>query len=76
MSPARRLSVLPSVMISVRERGTSASLRRSISACIRALPALVSRPVGVDNVLVDAPGDFEGDVLVAGKQVEYLVLLA
>ena len=32
--------------------------------------------VGVDNVLVDAPGDFEGDVLVAGKQVEYLVLLA
>ena len=28
--------------------------------------------VGVDNVLVDAPGDFEGDVLVAGKQVEYL----
>ena len=36
----------------------------------------VGRPVGVDNVLVDAPGDFEGDVLVAGKQVEYLVLLA
>ena len=32
--------------------------------------------VGVDDVLVDAPGDFEGDVLVAGKQVEYLVLLA
>ena len=36
----------------------------------------VGRPVGVDNVLVDAPGDLEGDVLVAGKQVEYLVLLA
>ena len=32
--------------------------------------------VGVDDVLVDAPGDLEGDVLVAGKQVEYLVLLA
>ena len=32
--------------------------------------------VGVDDVLVGAPGDFEGDVLVAGKQVEYLVLLA
>ena len=31
--------------------------------------------VGVDDVLVDAPGDLEGDVLVAGKQVEYLVLL-
>ena len=36
----------------------------------------VGRPVGVDNVLVDAPGDLEGDVLVAGKQVKYLVLLA
>ena len=35
----------------------------------------VGRPVGVDNVLVDAPGDLEGDVLVTGKQVEYLVLL-
>ena len=35
----------------------------------------VGRPVGVDNVLVDAPGDLEGDVLVAGKQVKYLVLL-
>ena len=31
--------------------------------------------VGIDDVLVDAPGDLEGDVLVAGKQVEYLVLL-
>ena len=31
--------------------------------------------VGVDDVLVDAPGDFEGDVAVAGEQVEYLVLL-
>ena len=31
--------------------------------------------VGADDVLVDAPGDLEGDVLVAGKQVEYLVLL-
>ena len=36
----------------------------------------VGRPVGVDDVLVGAPGDLEGDVLVAGKQVEYLVLLA
>ena len=41
MSVARRLSVLPSVMISVRERGTPALLRRSISVRIRALPALV-----------------------------------
>ena len=36
----------------------------------------VGRAVGVDDVLVGAPGDLECDVLVAGKQVEYLVLLA
>ena len=36
----------------------------------------VGRAVGVDDVLVGAPGDLKGDVLVAGKQVEYLVLLA
>ena len=35
----------------------------------------VGRPVGINDVLVGAPGDLEGDVLVAGKQVEYLVLL-
>ena len=35
----------------------------------------VGRPVGVDDVLVDAPGDFECDVAIAGEQVEYLVLL-
>ena len=32
--------------------------------------------VGIDNVLVDAPRDLERDVLLTGKQVEYLVLLA
>ena len=32
--------------------------------------------VGVDDVLVDAPGDFECDVAIAGEQVEDLVLLA
>ena len=32
--------------------------------------------VGINDVLVGAPGDLEGGVLVAGKQVEYLVLLA
>ena len=36
----------------------------------------VGRAVGINDVLVGAPGDLEGDVLVAGKQVEYLVLLA
>ena len=32
--------------------------------------------VGVDNVLVGAPCDLEGDVAIAGEQVEDLVLLA
>ena len=32
--------------------------------------------VGVDDVLVDAPGDFECDVAIAGEQVEDAVLLA
>ena len=32
--------------------------------------ARVGRAVGVDDVLVGAPGDLECDVLVAGKQVE------
>ena len=39
-------------------------------ACTR-----VGRAVRIDNVLVDAPGDLECDVLLAGEQVEYLVLL-
>ena len=29
----------------------------------------VGRAVGVDDVLVDAPGDFECDVAIAGEQV-------
>ena len=32
--------------------------------------------VGINDVLVGAPGDLKGDVAIAGKQVEYLVLLA
>ena len=40
--PGSGLSVRPSVTISVRELGTPASLRQAISACIRALPTLVS----------------------------------
>lgn len=31
--------------------------------------------VGVDNTLADAPGDFEGNVAIAGEQVEDLMLL-
>ena len=30
----------------------------------------VGRAVGVDDVLVDAPSDLKGDVLLTGKQVE------
>ena len=29
----------------------------------------VGRAVGIDNTLVDAPGDFECDVAIAGEQV-------
>ena len=36
----------------------------------------IGRAVGINDVLVDAPGDLKGDVLLTGKQVEYLVLLA
>ena len=36
----------------------------------------VGLSVGVDDVLVDTPGNFECDVLVAGEQIEYFVLLA
>lgn len=35
----------------------------------------VGRAVGVDDVLVDAPGDLECDVAIPGEQVEYRVLL-
>ena len=38
--------------------------------------ACVGRAVGVDDVLVGAPSDLERDVLLTGKQVEDLVLLA
>ena len=36
----------------------------------------VGRAVGINDVLVGAPGDLEGDVAIAGEQVEDLVLLA
>ena len=38
--------------------------------------ACVGRAVGINDVLVGAPGDLEYDVLLTGKQVRYLVLLA
>ena len=36
----------------------------------------VGRAVGINDVLVGAPGNFEGDVAIAGEQVEDPVLLA
>ena len=42
ISPARHLSVLPSVMSSVRPLGTRVQVSVLIPARIRALPALVS----------------------------------
>ena len=38
MSAARRLSVLPSVVSSVREEGMPVELRRAISSCIKVFP--------------------------------------
>ena len=37
-APARRLSVLPKVVSSVREEGTLVEVRRVISSCIKVLP--------------------------------------
>ena len=38
MSVARRLSVLPKVVSSVREEGMPVEVRRVISSCIKVLP--------------------------------------
>lgn len=38
--------------------------------------APVGLAVGVDDVLVDAPSDFDCDVLITGEQIKNLVLLA
>ena len=35
----------------------------------------VGRAVGINDVLIGTPSDLECDVLLTGKQVEYLVLL-
>ena len=37
-APARRLSVLPKVVSSVREEGMPVEVRRVISSCIKVLP--------------------------------------
>jgi len=46
-----------------------------VSARIKASPARGWFAVGVGHVLVDAPDDLQGDMLIAGKQFEWLLLL-
>ena len=76
MSVVLRLSVLPSVMSSVRLLGTRVDVSVDFGLHQGLTADFIGIAVGVDNTLVDAPRDLKGDVLVAGKQVEYLVLLA
>ena len=77
MSPARRLSVLPQC----DECGQAPRYARG-GQCVdfgfhQGLTAdFVGITIGVDDVLVDAPGGLKGDVLIAGEQVEDAVLLA
>ena len=77
MSRARRLSVLPQC----DECGQAPRYARG-GQCVdfgfhqSLARARVGRAVGINDVLVGAPGDLKGDVAIAGKQVEYLVLLA
>ena len=77
MSRARCLSVLPQC----DEFGQAPRYARG-GQCVdfgfhqSLTRARIGRAVGVDDVLVGAPGDFECDVLIAGEQVEDAVLLA
>ena len=71
MSRARRLSVLPQC----DECGQAPRYARG-GQCVdfglhQGLAAdFVGIAVGINDVLVDAPGDLECDVLIAGEQVE------
>ena len=77
MSPARRLSVLPQCdECGQAPRHARGGQRVDFGFHDGLTRARVGRAVGINDVLVGAPGDLKGDVLVAGKQVEYLVLLA
>ena len=48
-----------------------------VDFCLRQSPAPnhVGLSASIDDALVDAPSDLKGNVLHAGKQVEYLVVL-
>ena len=76
MSRARRLSVLPQC----DECGQAPRYARG-GQCVDfgfhhgLARARIGRAVGINDVLIDAPRGLKGDVLLAGKQVEYLVLL-
>ena len=77
MSRARRLSVLPQC----DECGQAPRYARG-GQCVdfgfhqSLARARIGRTVGINDVLIDAPGDFECDVAIAGEQVEDPVLLA
>ena len=77
MSRARRLSVLPQCdECGQAPRYARGGQRVDFGFHHGLAGARVWRAVGVDDVLVGAPGDLECDVLLAGNQVDYLVLLA
>ena len=77
MSRARRLSVLPQCdECGQAPRYARGGQRVDFGSHLNLARARVGRAVGINDVLVGAPGDLKGDVAIAGKQVEYLVLLA
>ena len=69
MSLDRRLSVLPSVMISVGARDARVAETGYFGLHQGLTADFVGIAVGVDDVLIDAPGDFEGNVLLDGKRL-------
>ncbi len=71
MSPARRVSVLPSVMSTARPHDTRVEVTRISFGFHHGLTrARVGRAVGINDILVGAPSDLECDVLLTGKPVE------
>ena len=75
-SPARCFSVLPSRRSSVKGCGDAVADRLDQALHQRSASGSVRFAVGGDHALVDAPGRFNFDVVVAGEQrVQSLCLL-
>ena len=71
MSPARRVSILPSVMSTARPHNTRVEVTRINFGFHHGLTrARVGRAVGINDTLVGGPSDLECCVLLTGKQVE------